>query len=61
MEIVGETRNGLIIKHSIYVIRVPKDPKAIPAKSIVIEGSDKTGDVVKLVEKWLKEKEKEKR
>jgi len=57
MKIAGETANALIIEDSGYIVRVPKDPKAIPEKSIIIGTADKTKDAVKLVEKWVKERE----
>jgi len=61
MKIAGETANALIIEDSDYIFKVPKDPKAIPEKSVIIGTTDKTKDAIKLVEKWVKEQEEQKK
>jgi len=57
LEKVEESANMISLLHSDsnQIIRVPKDPKNIPDKSIIIGTTDITSEVKKLVKKLVKE------
>jgi len=59
-ELVGKSPNQFILKEveSGVIVRVPKDPGKIPAKSVLIGTEDLTGEVKKMVAKLAKEEVK---
>lgn len=67
IKVVDETRNMLVVDVGDMTVRVPKNPEAIPPKSIytfIKRGGkttlkDITPDVKKVVKAYIEEKEKE--
>jgi len=62
LEKVGELRNAFVVKDKVSgaTFRLPKDPKKIPDKSVLIGTVDRTSEARSFVEKLLaKEEEKE--